>query len=103
MSDLLLWLAVLFCLSQSAMLSGLNLAVFGIGRLHLEAMAETDDPEATTAVAFREDANLTLVTTRWGNVGVNVLLTLLVDRFSPVPLPSPSRPSGRPGGDPLVS
>ena len=79
MEDLLLWLAVAFCVSQSATLSGLNLAVFSIGRLHLEAMVEDGDPDAETVLAFRRDANVTLVTILWGNVGVNVLLTLLVD------------------------
>jgi NADPH2:quinone reductase len=43
MEDLVVWLAVLFCVSQSATLSGLNLAVFSIGRLHLEAMAAEGD------------------------------------------------------------
>ena len=79
MEDLFLWLAVAFCVSQSATLSGLNLAVFSIGRLHLEAMAEDGNPAAETVLAFRRDANVTLVTILWGNVGVNVLLTLLVD------------------------
>ena len=43
MDDLLLWLAVALCLSQPATLSGLNLAVFSAGWLHLEAMAEDGD------------------------------------------------------------
>ena len=79
MADLLLWLAVALCVSQSATLSGLNLAVFSIGRLHLEAMVEDGDPDAATVLDFRRDANVTLVTILWGNVSVNVLLTLLVD------------------------
>jgi len=36
MPDLLVWAGIFICLSQSAMFSGLNLAVFGIGRLRLE-------------------------------------------------------------------
>lgn len=79
MDDLLIWLAVAFCVSQSATLSGLNLAIFSIGRLHLEAMAAAGDRHAARVLAFREDANVTLVTILWGNVGVNVLLTLLVE------------------------
>lgn len=79
MPDSLLWLAVLFCVSQSATLSGLNLAVFSIGRLHLEAMAEAGDRSAAAVLDLRKDANVTLVTILWGNVGVNVLLTLLVE------------------------
>lgn len=79
MEDLLLWLAVALCVSQSATLSGLNLAVFSIGRLHLEAMAEDGDRAAAAVLDLRKDANVTLVTILWGNVGVNVLLTLLVE------------------------
>ena len=79
MENLLLWLAVLFCVSQSATLSGLNLAVFSIGRLHLEAMAEDGDRAAAAVLDLRRDANVTLVTILWANVGVNVLLTLLVE------------------------
>jgi metal transporter CNNM len=79
MDDLLIWLAVAFCVSQSATLSGLNLAVFSIGRLHLEAMAEDGDKAAAAVLDLRKDANVTLVTILWGNVGVNVLLTLLVE------------------------
>jgi metal transporter CNNM len=79
MDDLLLWLAVLFCVSQSATLSGLNLAVFSIGRLHLEAMAEDGDRNAAAVLDLRRDANVTLVTILWANVGANVLLTLLVE------------------------
>ena len=79
MEDLLLWLAVALCVSQSATLSGLNLAVFSIGRLHLEAMAEDGDRAAAAVLELRKDANVTLVTILWANVGVNVLLTLLVE------------------------
>jgi len=39
-NDILSWLGILACLSQSAMFSGLNLAFFSLGRLRLEAEAE---------------------------------------------------------------
>ena len=36
-ADWFAWAGIVFCLSQSAMFSGLNLALFGISRLRLEA------------------------------------------------------------------
>ncbi len=75
--DLLIWLGILFCISQSAMFSGLNLAFFGISRLRLEVEKANGNPAAETVLQLREDSNYLLVTILWGNVGVNVLLTLL--------------------------
>ena len=70
------WLGIVFCLSQSAMFSGLNLAFFGLSRLQLEVEAETN-PKAQRVLKMREDSNFLLTTILWGNVGINVLLTLL--------------------------
>ncbi len=67
------------CLSQAAMLSGLNLAVFSVSRLRLEIEAALGDRQASRVLALRADPNLTLTTILWGNVAVNVLLTLLSD------------------------
>ena len=33
--ELFVWIGILFCVSQSAMFSGLNLAFFGVSRLRL--------------------------------------------------------------------
>ncbi|MEQ9451006.1 MAG: DUF21 domain-containing protein [Pseudomonadales bacterium] len=74
--DVYIWLGILFCLTQSAMFSGLNLAVFRLSRLQLEVEAETN-PRAAGVLAMREDSNFLLTTILWGNVGINVLLTLL--------------------------
>ena len=74
---LLIWLGILFCISQSAILSGLNLGIFSLGKLELEVEAQKGDPRATRIQRFRKDANFALVTILWGNVGVNVLLALL--------------------------
>lgn len=73
----LTWLGVLLCLSQSAMLSGLNLAFFSLGKLELEVAARKGDEQAVRVRAMREDGNFLLVTILWGNVAVNVLLALL--------------------------
>jgi metal transporter CNNM len=76
-TELLIWAGILFCLSQSAILSGLNLAVFSLGKLELEIEAKKEDPRTMRLLQLRQDANFALVTILWGNVGVNVLLALL--------------------------
>jgi len=76
-SDLLSWVGILICLSQSALFSGLNLAVFSLGRLRLEAEAASGNYNARTVLTLRDRPNEILATILWGNVGINVLLTLL--------------------------
>lgn len=74
---LVTWIGILLCLSQSAMLSGLNLGLFSLGKLELEVEAGKGNRQARRVLHLRENANLALVTILWGNVGVNVLLALL--------------------------
>jgi metal transporter CNNM len=76
---MLTWLGILFCVTQSACFSGLNLAVFSLNRLQLQAAVEEGDGRAARVMHLRQDANYTLVTILLGNVAINVLLTLLVD------------------------
>lgn len=71
------WIGILFCLSQSALLSGMNLALFSLSKLELEVEARKHNPRAKKVLLLRENANFALVTMLWGNVGVNVLLALL--------------------------
>jgi len=73
----LIWLGIALCISQSAMLSGLNLACFSVSRLRLEVEAANKNKHALRVLALREDSNFLLVTILWGNVSVNVLLALL--------------------------
>ncbi|TVR04821.1 MAG: DUF21 domain-containing protein [Deltaproteobacteria bacterium] len=73
------WLLIGLCVTQSASLSGLNIALFSISRLRLEAAAHEGDARARRVLELRKDANRTLATILWGNVAVNVLLTLLAD------------------------
>ncbi len=74
---MVIWLGIILCLSQSAMLSGLNLAFFSISKLRLEMEAGNNDRHAQRILALREDSNFLLVTILWANVAVNVLLALL--------------------------
>ncbi len=74
-----IWIGIVFCVSQSAMFSGLNLAFFSISRLRLEIEAEADNRKAQKVLDLRKDSNFMLTTVLWGNVSVNVLLALLSD------------------------
>lgn len=73
----LIWIGIVVCISQSAMLSGLNLAFFSVSRLRLEVEAEKGSTDARRVLRLRENANFLLVTILWANVAVNVLLALL--------------------------
>jgi len=75
-NDALTWIGIVLCLSQSAIFAGLNLAVFKPSRIRLEAEAADGNRDACRVLELRRDANGALATIIWGNVSVNVLLTL---------------------------
>ena len=77
--NVLIWIGIAFCIAQSAIFSGLNLAIFSISKLRLEVEAAGGNRDAAGLLALRKDSNLTLATVLWGNVTINVLLTLLSD------------------------
>ncbi|WP_158971221.1 DUF21 domain-containing protein [Paraglaciecola sp. L3A3] len=77
--DIFIWIGIAFCVTQSAIFSGLNLAFFSLSRLQLEVEAKQGRTSAKTILAMREDSNFLLSTILWGNVSINVLLTLLSD------------------------
>ena len=75
--NILIWFGIAFCITQSAMFSGLNLALLSISRLRLEVEASSGKQAAVRILKIREDSNFLLTTILWGNVSINVLLTLL--------------------------
>ncbi len=77
--EVLTWIGIVFCVSQSATFSGLNLALFGISRLRLEVEVANGNEAAARLQSMRKDSNFLLTTILWGNVGANCLLTLLAD------------------------
>ena len=78
MNNIFIWIGIAFCITQSAMFSGLNLAFFSLTRLRLEIEAEASPKSGARKVLhMRRDSNFLLTTILWGNVGINVLLTLL--------------------------
>lgn len=76
---IVIWLGIVFCLSQSAMFSGLNLALLGISRMRLEVESSAGNRCADKIMYLRKDSNFLLTTILWGNVAINVLLTLLAN------------------------
>ena len=72
-----IWIGIFVCLAHSAMFSGLNLAFFSLSRLRLEAEAGAGNAAAVKILTLRRDSNRLLTTILWGNVAINVLLTLL--------------------------
>jgi metal transporter CNNM len=78
-ANLPIWIGITLCIAQSAVFSGLNLAVFSVSRLRLEVEAANSNPNAARLLHLRRDSNLILATILWGNVATNVLLTLLSD------------------------
>jgi metal transporter CNNM len=74
-----IWLGIVACVAQSAMFSGLNLAVFSLSQLRLQIEADGGNADATQVLALRKNSNQVLATIVWGNVSTNVLLTLLSD------------------------
>src|ERR1700730_6386861 len=79
LSNISIWIGIAFCITQSAVFSGLNLAIFSISKLRLEVEAAGGNRDAVELLAWRQDSNLTLATVLWGNVTINVLITLLSD------------------------
>jgi len=75
----LIWISIAFCVTQSAVFSGLNLAIFSVSKLRLEVEAASGNLDAIRVLDLRKDSNFTLSTIVWGNVVTNVLLTLLSD------------------------
>lgn len=76
---MLTWFAIALCISQSAIFSGLNLALFSLSRLQLEVESSKGNKAAQKVMQLRHDSNFLLATILWGNVGINVLLTMLSD------------------------
>ncbi len=71
------WIGIFLCLSQSAILSGLDLACFGVSRVQLEIESSEKNKDAIKVLNLRKDSNFLLTTILWGNMGSNTLLALL--------------------------
>jgi metal transporter CNNM len=56
-ANALLWIGIVFCISQSAMFSGLNLAFFSLSRLQLEVEMKQGNIAAGKVLSARQDSN----------------------------------------------
>ena len=74
-----IWLGIAACVAQSAVFSGLNLAVFSLSQLRLQLEADGGNADAARLLELRRNSNQVLATIIWGNVSTTVLLTLLSD------------------------
>lgn len=74
-----IWLGIVVCIAVSALFAGLNLAIFSLSQLRLQIAADGGDQDAERVLKLRRNSNQVLATVVWGNVGTNVLLTLLSD------------------------
>ena len=74
-----IWLGIIACVVQSALFSGLNLAVFSLSQLRLQLEADGGNADAAHVLELRKDSNGVLATVVWGNVSTNVFVTLLSD------------------------
>ncbi len=73
------WIAVIICVSQSALFSGLNIACFAAGRMDLQIEAAKKNKAALKLLKLRNDSNFLLATILWGNVAINVILAILAN------------------------
>jgi len=76
-ANLAVGVGIALCAVQTAIFSGLNLAIFSVSRLRLEVEAAGRSRDAARLLRVRADSNFALATILWGNVATNVLLTLL--------------------------
>jgi metal transporter CNNM len=74
-----IWLGIAGCIMLSALFAGLNLAIFSLSQLRLQIEADGGNKDAGRVLELRKNSNQVLATVIWGNVGTNVVLTLLSD------------------------
>jgi len=72
-----IWIGIVGCIMQSALFAGLNLAVFSLSLIRLQLEVDNGNADAAQVLELRKNANQVLATVIWGNIGTNVLLTLL--------------------------
>lgn len=74
-----LWIGIAFCIINSGLFAGLNLAIFSLSPLRLQLEVDGGNADAARVLELRKISNQILSTIIWGNVSINVLLTLLSD------------------------
>jgi hypothetical protein len=70
-ANVLIWMGIALCTTQSAILSGLNVAIFSVSKLRLEVEVTGGNRDASVLLDLRKDSNLTLAAVLWGNVTIH--------------------------------
>jgi metal transporter CNNM len=89
-----IWLGIVACVAQSALFSGLNLAVFSLSQLRLQIQVDGGDADAARVLALRKNSNQVLATVISGAMSA----PMCCSRSCPTPswlgfMPSSSRRS----------
>ena len=66
-----------FAISQSAILSGLNIALFSLPVRELESMAKLGNVQAERVLRLRKDPSLLIATVLWGNMSMNSFISIV--------------------------
>jgi metal transporter CNNM len=74
-----IWVGIILCIINSGLFAGLNLAIFSLSPLRLQIEVDGGNADAKRVLELRKKSNQVLTTVIWGNVSINVLLTLLSD------------------------
>ncbi|KAM3568939.1 hypothetical protein VYU27_008948, partial [Nannochloropsis oceanica] len=82
LAKVLLWILVVFLVCLSGLFAGLTLGFMGLDKIGLEIVMEAGDSEsrrcARRIAPVRRDGNLLLCSLLFGNVAVNVLISILM-------------------------
>ncbi len=77
--EIWIWFGIAFCVVHSGLFAGLNLAIFSLSPLRLQIEVDGGNIDAARVLDLRKTSNQVLASIIWGNVSINVLLTLLSD------------------------
>jgi hypothetical protein len=66
LGQLLIWISIAFCVTQSAVFSGLNLAIFSVSKLRLEVEAASGNLDALRVLDFAQGLQFHFVHDRLG-------------------------------------
>ena len=97
LANVFIWRGIALCIIQFVTFPGLNLAIFSVS--NFDWRSRRWEADASGLLALRKKSNLTLASVLWGNVAINVLLTLLPNSvLAGKPDARPKMARGSPGG-----
>ncbi|MGA8820975.1 MAG: hypothetical protein WB624_27105 [Xanthobacteraceae bacterium] len=98
LANVFIWRGIALCIIQFVTFPGLQSCNFQRQQFRLEVETVGGKRDASGLLALRKKSNLTLASVLWGNVAINVLLTLLPDSvLAGKPDARPKMARGSPG------